>query len=421
MANNKKNIHKVQIKIEGEDWKKACDEVFLEKQKAVKVDGFRKGKVPRNIYEKKFGKESLYLDAANNLVHMAFLKAIDESKLEPIVQPSVSIDNIDEDKVEFTFNIITKPEIKIKKYKGLKVTPKKVEVTEDEINHQLHHLLERYTEMAIKENGIVEDGDIAIIDYEGFKDGVAFEGGKGENYSLEIGSHTFIPGFEEQLIGMKVNEEKDLNLRFPKNYHADDLKDKEVVFHVKVNEIKEKKMRELDKEFFEDLGIEGIDSEKKLREEIKKNIKSQKEIEVENEYVDTLLEEVSKNVEVDIPEELVEEEVNRLFNRYEANLKQQGLSLDLYYKFTSTTEKDLKNQLEKEAYKNVLYRFMLEELRVLEHQEVSEEEVEKEVLKLAKEYKMEKEEFLKEFGGLDLIKYDLEMRKVIDLLKEYNK
>jgi len=415
------NIHEIVIKMEGDDWKEALDKVFEDKQKTVKVDGFRKGKVPRNIYEKKFGKESLWLDAANMLVSEAYDKAMKNSELEPIVQPSVDIKSIDETGVEFVFKIITKPEVKIKKYKGLKIQPEKVEVTEEEINHELSHLLEKYTELVSKEKGKVENGNVAIIDFEGFKDGVAFDGGKGENYSLEIGSHTFIPGFEEQVVGMKAGEEKDLDVTFPEDYGAKDLAGAKVVFKVKVNEIKEKKTRELDEEFFEDLGMEGIDSEEKLKDEIKASIQAQKEMDAENKYVDTILEEVSKNVEVDIPEEMVVEEIDRLMHRFEEQMKMQGISLEIYYQFTGSTEKDLKAQMEKEAYKNVLYRLMLEELRVIEKQEVSEEEAEKEAEKLAEKYQMKKENFLKEFGGLDLVKYDLEMRKVIDLLKEYNK
>ena len=224
-----KNVHEVSIKMEGKEWTDACDKAFKEKQKTVKVDGFRKGKVPRNIYEKKFGKESLYLDAANNLVAPAYDKAMTSSELVPVVQPSVDIKSIDETGVEFVFKIITKPEVTIKKYKGLKIKKEKVEVTEDEINHELSHLLEKYTELTVKEKGKVEKGNIAIIDFEGFKDGVAFEGGKGENYSLEIGSNTFIPGFEEQVIGMKVGEEKDLDVTFPEDYGAKELAGAKVV------------------------------------------------------------------------------------------------------------------------------------------------------------------------------------------------
>ena len=415
-----KNIHEVTIKIEGKEWKDALDKVFKEKQKTVKVDGFRKGKVPRSVFEKKFGKESLYFDAANEVIQIAYVKALDESKLEPVTQPLVDIKDISEDGVEFVFKIITKPEVKVKKYKGLKIKPEKVEVTEEEINHELGHLLERYTELVTKD-GKVEKGDIAIIDFEGFKDGEAFEGGKGENYSLEIGSNTFIPGFEDQVIGMKAGDEKDINVTFPEEYGAQDLAGQDAVFKVKVNEVKTKQKRELDEDFFEDLGMEGIDSEKKLKDEIKASIKAQKEMEAENKYIDTILEEVGKNVEVDIPEEMVEEEINRLMGRFEEQMRMQGISLDVYYQFTNSSEKDLRAQMETEAYKNVLYRLMLEEIMSLEKIEVELKEAEKEAEKLAEKYQMEKEEFLNQFGGLEMIKYDLEMRQAIEKLKELNK
>ena len=415
-----KNVHEITIKIEGEEWKKALDKAFNDKKRDTVVDGFRKGKVPRDVYEKHYGKESLFIPAADYVLQDAYMKVMEENKLVPVVQPDVNLGGIDEDGVEFVFKIITKPEVNVKKYKGLKIEKEKVEVTKEEIEHELSHVLEKYTELVTKD-GKVESGNVAVIDFEGFKDGVAFEGGKGENYSLEIGSNTFIPGFEDQVIGMKVGEEKDINLTFPEDYGAKDLAGAAVVFKVKVNEIKEKQTRELDEEFFEDLGMEGVDSKEKLEKEIEESIKARKEMEAENNYVDKILEEVSKNVEVDIPEEMVNEEIDRLMKRFEENMRMQGISLDLYYQFTRSTEADLRNQLEKEAYSNVLYRLMLEEIMTLEKIEVTEEEVEKEAASLAEKYQMEKEEFLKQFGGLDMIQYDLEMRKTIDSLKEFNK
>ena len=415
------NIHEVVVKIEGEDWTKALDVAFAKRQKTTKVDGFRAGKVPRDVYEKKFGKESLFIDAADASLQLAYIKAMEESKLIPVVQPEVDLRSLDETGVEFIFKITTKPEVKVKKYKGLNVKPETVEVTEEEINHELGHLLERYTELTVKEEGTVENGDIAVIDFEGFKDGVAFDGGKGENYSLEIGSNTFIPGFEEQVIGMATGEEKDLNLTFPEEYGAKDLAGQAVVFKVKVNEIKQKVARELDEEFFEDLGMEGVNSEETLKEQIKESIKAQKEMEVENKYVDALLEAVAKNVEVDIPQAMVDEETDRLVGRFEEQMKMQGISLDLYYQFTQSSEKELREQVEKEAYNNVLYRLMLEEIMTAEKIEITAEEAEKEAEELANKYQMKKEDFLKEFGGLEMVQYDLEVRRTVELLKELNK
>ena len=415
-----KNIHEINIKIEGKDWTDAVDKVFAKKQKTAKVDGFRKGKVPRRIYEKKYGKESLYMDAVDMVAQDAYLKALEESKLVPVVKPEINLKNVSDEGVEFTFKIITTPEVKLKKYKGLGIKPKKVKVTKEEVDHELGHLLERYTELVVKD-GKVENGDVAIIDFEGFKDGVAFDGGKGENYSLEIGSNTFIPGFEEQIIGMKAGDKKDLDLTFPEDYGAKDLAGAKVVFKVKVNEIKQKQTREFDEDFFEDLGMEGVDSEEKLRDQIKSSLTAQKEVENENKYVDELLEAVGKNVEVDIPQEMVEEEIDRLMGRFEEQMKMQGVSLDLYYQFTNSDEKALRDQMEKEAFSNVLYRLMLDEIIKEEKIEVSMKDAEKEAEELAKKYQMDKEDFLKQFGGIDLVKYDLEVRKAIDLLKELNK
>ena len=420
---NIKNIKEIKITIEGDEWVKALDKAFDKKNKEVTIAGFRKGKAPRNVYEKKYGKESLFFDASDFVIQDAYMKALtqlgDESV--PVAQPKVDITNISDEKIEFKFTFITKPDVNVKKYKGLKVTKEKVSVTKEEIDHEISHILERYSDLVVKENGSVERGNVAIIDFEGFKDGEKFEGGKGENYELEIGSNTFIPGFEDQLIGMKTSEEKDINVTFPEDYPAEELKGKEVVFKVKVNEIKEKTKRELDKELFEDLGMEGVNSKETLEEEIKKNIEAQKEMDAENKYVDKLLEEVGKNTEVDIPEEMVEEEVDRLIHRFEEQIKMQGISLELYYQFTKTTEKDLRNQLEKEAYSHVLYRLMLEEISKLEKLEVTDEEASAEASKLAEKYNMKEEEFLKAFGGIEMVKYDLEMRKVIDYLKENNK
>ena len=421
MAKEKKNVHNIEIKVEGEKWENALDKAFNKKVKNVEVDGFRKGKCPRNIYEKKFGKESLFMDAADALLQDAYTEALENSKLIPVVQPSVDLKSIDDNGVTFTFKIITKPEVTVKKYKDLGIKPEEVEVSKDEVDHEIGHLLERYTELVPKEEGTVENGDVAIIDFDGYKDGVPFEGGKGDNYSLEIGSGTFIPGFEEQLIGMKAGEEKDINVTFPEDYPAEDLAGKEVTFKVKVNEIKQKETRELDADFFADLGMEGVEDEESLRQEIEANIKANKDMEAENHYIDQLLEEIGKNVEVDIPEEMVDEEIDRLKRRFEQQLAMQGISLDLYYQFTKSTEDDLKAQLEKEAYANVLYRLMLEEIMNLEKIEVTAEEADKEAEKLAEKYQMEKEAFLKEFGGIDMVQYDLEMRKTIELLKELNK
>ena len=278
---------------------------------------------------------------------------------------------------------------------------------------------QKYAENVTKE-GSLENNDIAIIDFEGFKDGVAFEGGKGENYSLTIGSNTFIPGFEEQLIGMNVGEEREIKVTFPEEYHAEDLKGQDATFKVKLNEIKQIVIPELNKDFFEDLGMEGINDEASLKAQVKENIIAHKEHHAEDHFIDSLIEEGISNMEVEIPEVMVEEELNRMIRQYEENLKMQGLSLEQFYKFTNSDETALKAQMKEEAEKRVKSRLLLEQIVKEEKIEISEEETEKEAESLATKYNMKKDEFLKLFGGLEMVKYDLEMRKAIEVLKENN-
>ena len=420
MEKNKSYKHEVNIKIEGEEWKKALHKAYEKNNKNAKIDGFRPGKAPYEIFVKHYGIENLFIDAADSCLQESYLKAITDSKLIPVTEPKVDIKEIDENHVEFIFTIITKPEIKIKKYEGLKIKKDKLEVKEEEIQDEIDHLLEQYAELVVKE-GTVENGDTVIIDYEGFLDGVPFEGGKAENYSLVIGSNTFIPGFEEQLIGMDKDSEKEIKVTFPEDYHAENLKGKETTFKVKVHEIKTKQNRELDDEFFEDLGMEGVNSLETLKESIKEHLEAHKKTDIENKFVDDMLDAISKQTEIDIPEEMVEDEINHLIKRFEEQLKYQGVSLDLYYSLTKSTEKDLREQVEKEAFKNVLYRLILEELVKILEITVTDEEANEELEKMAKQYNATKEDIQKELGGMDMIKYDIEIRKAFDKLEELNK
>lgn len=422
MSKNNDAKKVVDIKIEGKKWQDALDKAFNEKIKDVSVDGFRKGKCPKDIYLKKYGIESLFMDAANKLVDDAYKEAIENNKeIVPIIQPSVSIKDINEDSISYTFTFITKPNVKIKKYKGLKVKKETVKVTKEEIKNEIDKLLKEYTELEIKENGKVELNNIAIIDFEGFKDGVAFEGGKGENYSLEIGSNTFIPGFEDAIIGMKKGETKNIPLTFPKDYSAKDLAGKDVEFKVTVKEIKEKIERKLDKDFFLDLNMEGVTSKETLEEAIKDQIKASKEVNANNKLEDDLLKEIAANTECDIPEELLDEEVHAMIHQFEDQLRMQGLTLDMYYKFTNMKHEDLHKQMEPEARNHILYRFILEDVMKQEKISVSDKEIDEEINSMEKKYGMKKEEILKQLGSTDMIRYDLEMRKTIDFLKEANK
>ena len=412
-----KNVHEIEIRVEGDKWTSALDESFKKAQKTVKVNGFRKGKVPRNIFEKNFGVESLYEEAINVVLPDAYEEALGKDNLVPIIMPNIDIKEIDKNGVTIVFKITTKPEVKIKKYTGLNVKKGKVSVTKAELDSEIGKLLERYADVVVKD-GKVEEGDTAVIDFEGFKDGVAFDGGKGENYPLEIGSNTFIPGFEEQLIGLKSGDEKDVNVTFPEDYHSEDLKGAPVIFKVKVHEVKTKQLPKMDEEFFKDLGYDNVETEEQLRDLIKVDMEAKKEYEVENKYVDDLLEKAAENTEVEIPKALIDEEIHRMMHQYEDNLKMQGITLEMFYQFTNSNEEALKDQMREEAAKRVKYRFMLEEISVLEKIEVTDKEAEKEAEDLAKKYNVTKDEILKEFGGLESIKYELQMQKVIEVMKK---
>ena len=405
----KKNIKEINVTIEGEKWQKAIDKAYDKVSKKVKIDGFRPGKAPKDIFLKKYGKENLLVEAADILK--------DNEGLEIVAQPKVEIKGVSDEKLELMFTLILKPEVKLGKYTGLGVKKEEAKVTKKEIEESIDHMRSHYAENITKD-GKVANGDIAIIDFEGFKDGVAFAGGKAENYSLTIGSNSFIPGFEEQIIGMEKGEEKELNLTFPEDYHAEELKGAPVVFKVKVNEIKEVKVPELDKDFFEDLGMEGIDSKEALEKQVEENIKTRKESELENKYLDELLEAAAKNTEVDIPDVMIEEEIDRMLKQYEENLNMQGITLEQFYKFTNSDEKALRDQMKEEAGKRVKFRLMLEEIAKAEKFDMSDKDAEKEAEELASKYQMTKDEFLKQFGGLEMVKYDYKMRQAMETLKK---
>ena len=415
-----KNVKEITIKIEGKEWQDAIEKAFEKANKKVKIDGFRQGHAPKDMFIKKYGETNLWLDAADIVLEDAYSKMIEENKDAEIVsQPEISLKSLTGEYVEFNFVLTLRPEVKLGEYKNLGVKREKVTVKAEEVENALNEIRQRYAESVTKD-GKVEKGDTAIIDFEGFKDGVAFDGGKGENYSLEIGSNTFIPGFEDQIIGMKKGETKDINVTFPEEYHSEELKGQPVVFKVTVNEIKQTVLPEMDKDFFEDLAMEGVDSVESLKEELKKNIKAHKEHHAEEHYMNDVLEKACSNMKVEIPDAMINEELTRMVKQYEENLKMQGISLEQFYQFTNSNEDALKDQMKEEATKRIESRLLLEEIKKAEKIEATEKEAKEEAKKLAEQYQMPEEEFIKLFGGMDMIKYDLEMRKAIELLKENN-
>ncbi len=413
-----KNVHEVEIKLDKE-WLKALDDTFKKKNKEVSIDGFRKGSAPKEVYIKKFGLESLYMDAVDACISVAYKKALDDSKLVPVVEPTVDVTNISEKEVNFKFTIITKPEVKLGEYKNLGIKKEKAKVTEKDVNDEIEHLRGHMADMVVKENSEIVEGDTAIISFTGIVDGKEVDGAKGENYPLEIGSHSFIPGFEEGLIGLKAGDTKDLNLKFPDNY-VEDLKGKDVLFKVTVNEVKTRVLPELNEDFFKDLGYDDVKTLDELKGKIKEEIKHEKEHNLEDEFVDKCLEAAAKNVKVDINPEIIDDEVHRMIDQYANQLKMQGMDIEKFYQMTGTKESDLKKQMEPEAKKRVTYRYLLEEIAEQEKFEFTEEEVMNRAKEIATNYGVTTEEIIEAYGSMDVVKYDLKMQKALEILKDNN-
>ena len=414
-----KNTEKITIEIKGEAWEKALDKSFKKNVKKANIDGFRKGNVTKDIYLKNYGMESLFEDAYLAVVDDAFKEAQDKAKVKAEIQPSVDIKKIDKDGITFEFTFIGKPEVKLGQYKDLKVKKEKVAVTKEEVDAKINELREQFADITVKDGGVVETGDTAVIDFVGEVDGKPLDGGSGENYPLEIGTNTFIPGFEDGVLGMKVDETKDLHLKFPENY-TKELAGKEVVFHVTLKEIKSRILPDIDENFFEDLGYDKVTNAEELAKEVENTIKEEKENEEKNRFLEEVLKQVSEKMEVDVPEEIIDDEVHRMIHQWEEQLKSQGLTIDQYMEFTGTTHEDMHKQMEPEALRRVKYRYMLEAVSEAEKIEVTDEEVEKDIEEMATNYGISKEELVDAFGGKEVLAYDSKMRKTLKFLEENN-
>ncbi len=408
------------LKLEGKEWKDCLKEAFNKKKKDINMDGFRKGQVPYDVYVKKVGIETLYMDAVDMAVDTLYAKLLsDKETITPAATPSIDLKAVTDEYVEIEFTLVSSPEVKLGKYKKLGVKKEKVEVTEEEIEHELGHLKEQFVEVKSKDNDeAIKEGDVAVIDFEGFLNGVAFKGGKGENYSLTIGSHTFIPGFEEALVGLKKGDKKDINVTFPENYNSEELKGKPVVFKIKVNDVKERIFPEFNKEFFEDLNVGGVNSLDDLKNYIKENKKAEREHQLEDDYLFKCLDKVVESAKFEIPEEMTEDEVNRLVREFSEKLQYQGLKLEDYLKFANTNLEEFKGTLKDEANKRVGYRLVMDAIVSAEKLEVSDDELEKGLDEASKQYGMKREDFEKEIGSKELFKYDMLMKKAMKVVTE---
>lgn len=412
-----KNVHEIEIKIEGKDWEKCLDASFKKKNKEVKIDGFRKGTAPKEVYIKKFGIESLYMDAIDNAVEKAYAKCMEDNKLVPVIEPKLDVKAIDEKAVTFVFTIVTKPEIKLGEYKNLKVKKETAKVTKEEIDEEIENLRTKFAEITVKEEDAkIEEKDTAIINFKGYVDGKELEGGSGENFPLEIGSNTFIPGFESGLIGLKKGDKKTLELKFPDDY-AKDLGGKEVTFDVEVMEIKTRVLPEINKDFFEDLGYDKVTNEEELSAEVEKVLKEQKEHTIEDEYLEKCLEKAADNMTVELNEEIIDDEVHRMIHQFEDQLRMQGLSLEQYAEFTGVDHEALHKQMEPEAMKRVKYRYLLEEVAEKEKIEITDEQAEEKANEMAENYGITKEELIEAYGSLEVVKYDMKMREAMEIIR----
>ena len=406
----------VNYKTQKEDWEKAKEQAFKKISPKYQIDGFRKGKAPRSVFERNYPGQ-IIMEAADIVVDKEYNRILSEGKISPILEPKIDVVKVTDDELEVNFTFILEPVVKLGEYKNLDVKKSAVKVSKEEIKEKIDELLKGYTELVIKEDGAVEEGDTAVIDFEGFKDGVAFDGGKGENYSLEIGSHSFIPGFEEGIIGMKKGEEKDLTLTFPEEYQEESLAGKEVIFKVKVNEIKAKEVPTLDEDFFEDLGMEDVKTKEDLEKKMKEEIKERKEQDAEKKYVDDLLEKATSNMEIELDEEIIEAEAEAMYNDFMTHMSAQGINEELYLKYAGTTKEDIIDHMKKEAETRLKNSYLLNAIIKEEKIEASDDEAKKEIEDLAKKYNMTEEDVKSSLGGQDALIYDIKVRKAIDLMK----
>lgn len=403
------------LKVEGKEWVNLQDEAFEKVNKNAKIDGFRPGKAPRSMYEKKYGKQDILFEAADMAIKKEYERLLKDDKLMPVIEPKVDLVKCDDKELEVKFVFVLEPKVELGKYTNLGVKKEKVKVTKDEIEHRIHHLLEDYAEVMVKESDKVEDGDIAIIDFKGMKDGVAFDGGTAENYSLTIGSKTFIPGFEEAVIGMKRGEEKDIDLTFPEDYMAEELKGQKVVFKVKVNEIKTRVVPKLNKDFFDDLAMEGVTNKEELEHEIEHEIEHQKEHEQEHVYEEKCLDKAAENMKVEICDELVDDEVEHMYNEFMQRMAMQGVTEEMYYEYTKAKKEDITSQMKEDALKRLKYRYLLKAIIDDAKIKVTDKEVKARIKEMASMYQIDEETLLKEVSE-ENIKFDLMYTKALDLV-----
>ena len=402
--------------VEGETWKKAQEKTFKKLAKNVNLPGFRKGHAPESLVRKQISTQHILMEAIDEVAGEALSAGVEEHNLQLVARPELGIDSIDEEKVTFKFTVTVKPEVKLGAYKGLDIKKEEVNVTDEDVNAEISRLQDRFAELVVKEEGCVENGDTAVIDFEGFKDGVAFEGGKGEAYPLVIGSGSFIPGFEEQLVGVETDADVDVKVTFPEEYHAENLAGKDAVFKVKVKEIKKRELPELDDDFASE--VSEFDTMDEFRADVRKKLEEAAENKAKVETENAVIDKVIENAEFDLPDAMVETQIDNSVRDFAQRLSYQGMNLDMYMQYTGMTMDALRAQFTEQAKKQLSGSLVLEAIQKAEGIEAGPEEVELELVDMSKKYNMELDK-LKELLGdaeKESIKKDLEIQKTITMI-----
>lgn len=402
-----------------EEFAKGLDQAFKRAVKRVNAPGFRKGKLPRAVFNKMYGEEALFQDAVDFVLPAAYTKAIDELEVSPLAMPDIDVKEISkEEGVKFEAVVTVKPNVELGEYKNLGLEKESVEVTDADVEERLDSLLSRQAEWQIKE-GESKKGDIVVIDFKGFIGDEAFEGGEAKGYELELGSGSFIPGFEEQLEGKVAPVDTEVNVTFPENYQVADLAGKAAKFEVTVHDVKEKVLPELTDEFVKEFSKEAASTVAEYKEKLKEEIKLEKENLAEKSYSDKVISTAVENAKVSVPEKLVEQEVNSMFEQFTGNLSRQGLSFDLYEQFTGKGEADLKAEMNSDAENKIKTSFVLGEIAEVEKVEVTEADIDAEVKELATMYNMT-EEGIKQRISVEDLRGELVIQKTVDFLKANN-
>lgn len=419
VENLEKNMAKLTIEVTAEDLEKALNAAYQKQKKNISIPGFRKGKVPRAMVEKMYGPAVFYEDAVNSLIPQEYAKAADESGLDIVSQPEIDVVQIEKGKpFIFTAEVAVKPEVTLGEYKGLEVPKADLEVTDEEIEAELKKEQEKNARNIHVEDRAAQEGDKVTIDFEGFVDGVAFEGGAGKDYPLTLGSNTFIPGFEEQLVGVALEQPVDVNVTFPEDYQAEELKGKEAVFKCVIHKIEAKELPELDDDFAKD--VSEFDTLEEYKKEIKDNIEKRKADAAKTAKENAVVDKAIENAQMDIPEAMVKTQINQMIDDFARRIQSQGLTMEQYMQFTGSTRETMQEQMRPQAMKRIQSRLVLEKVAEVENIQISDEKLDEELTKMAEMYKMELDKFkeLVDDYQKDQMKKDLAVQEAVTLMAE---